>query len=99
MPVIFFMPQPNGALINLSQLLDDITISTQVPGISSINLRSQKYLKQIWTLCDRWRIKLKSGKTHITNFSQKKVNKDTLTTMYGQTLSYPISKILDSLYW
>ena len=47
MPVTFFMPQPNGALINLSQFADDIAISTQVPRISSINLRLQKYLKQI----------------------------------------------------
>ena len=37
-------------------------------------------------MCDKWRIKLNLGKTHLNNFSQRKVIKDTSIKMYGHTL-------------
>ena len=58
----------------------------QAPGIRSINLRLRNYLNQILTWCDRWRIKLNPGKTHLINFSQRKIIKDTSILMYGQSL-------------
>ena len=85
------IPQPLDAQVNLSQFEDDIAISAQALGIRSINLRLQKYLNQILTWCDRWRIKLNPGKTHLINFSQRKVMNDTSVTMYGQPL-----KVIDS---
>ena len=90
-PILFILyvndiPQPLDAQVNLSQFADDIAIWAQAPGICSINLRLQKYLNQILTWCDRWRIKLNPGKTHLINFSQRKVIKDTLITMYGHPL-------------
>ena len=44
----------------------------------------QKYLNQILIWCDKWRIKLNPGKTHLINFSQRKVIKDTSIAMYSQ---------------
>ena len=78
--------QPLDAQVNLSQFADDIAIWAQAPGIRSINLRLQKYLNQILTWCGRWRIKLKLNprKTHLINFSRRKVIKDTSILMYGQ---------------
>ena len=43
-PILFILyvsdiPQPPDAQINLSQFADDIAISAQAPGISSINLK------------------------------------------------------------
>ena len=95
-PTLFILyvsdfPQPPDAQVNLSQFADDIAIWAQAPGIRSINLRFQKYLNQILTWCDRWRIKLNPGKTHLINFSQRKVIKDTSITMYGHPL-----KVTDS---
>ena len=80
------IPQPPDAQVNRSQFADNIAIWAQAPGIRSINLRLQKYLNQILTWCDRWRIKLNLGKTHLINFSQSKVIKDTSITMYGHLL-------------
>ena len=73
-PILFILyvsniPQPNDAQVNLSQFADDIGLWAPAPGICSINLRLQKYLNQILTWCDRWRIKLNPGKTHLINFS------------------------------
>ena len=84
--------QPLDAQVNLSQFADDIAIGAQAAGIHSINLRLQKYLNEILTCCDRWRIKLKPGKTHLINFSQKKVIKETSISMYRQSL-----KVTDSV--
>ena len=69
---------------NLSQFPDNIAIWAQAPGIRSIDLRLQKYLKQILPWCDRSRIKLNPGETYQINFSQRKVFSDTSITMYGQ---------------
>ena len=80
------IPQPSDAQVNLSQFTDDIAIWAQAPGIRSINLRLQKYLNQILTWCDRWRIKLNPGKTHLVNFSQRKVILETSITMYEHLL-------------
>ena len=80
------IPQPLDAQVNLSQFADDIAIWAQAPGIRSINIRLQNYLNQILTWCDRWRIKLNPGKTHLINFSQRKGIKDTSVTMYGHLL-------------
>ena len=90
-PILFIsylsnIPQPLDAQVNLSQFADDIAIWAQAPGIRSINLRLQKYLNQILTWCDRWRIKLNPGKTHLINFSQWKTIKDASISMYGQPL-------------
>ena len=74
-PYVSDIPQPLDAQVNLSQFADDIAIWAQAPGIRSINLRLQKYLNQILTWCDRWKIKLNPGKTHLINFSQKKSSK------------------------
>ena len=76
--------QPLDVQVNISQFADDIAIWAQAPGIRSINLRLQKYLNQIPTWCGRWRIKLNPGKTHLINFSRRKVIKDTSILMYGQ---------------
>ena len=54
-------------------------------GIENLSLKGL-------TLCDRWRIKLNPGKTHLLNFSQRKVIKDTSISMYGQPL-----KVTDSV--
>ena len=83
--------QPLDAQVNLFRFADDIAIWVQAPGIPSINLRLQKYLNQILTWFDRWRIKLNTGKTHLLNFSQRKVINDTSITIYGQPL-----KVIDS---
>ena len=96
-PILFILyvndiPQPLDAQVNLSQFADDIAIWAQAPGIRSINLRLLKYLNQTLTWCDRWRIKLNPGKTHLINFSQRKVIKDTSITMYG----YPL-KVTESV--
>ena len=60
------IPQPLDAQVDLSQYADDnedISQSeAQVPSIRSINLRLQKYLNQILTWSDRWRIKLNTRK-------------------------------------
>ena len=61
-PILFILyvsdiPQLLDAQVNLSQFADDIAILAQAPGNRSINLRLQKYLNQILTWCDRWRIK------------------------------------------
>ena len=90
-PILFILyvsdiPQPLDAQVNLSQYADDIAIWAQAPGIRSVNLRLQKHLNQILTWCDRWRIKLNPGKTHLINFSQRKIIKDTSISMYGQPL-------------
>ena len=87
-PILFILhvrdiPQPFDAQVNLSQFADDVAIWAQAPGIRSINLRLQKYLNEILTWYDRRRIKLNPGKTHIINFSQRKVIKDTSITIYG----------------
>ena len=58
----------------------------QAPGIRSINPRLKTYLNQSLTWCDRWRIKLNPGKTHLINFSQRKVCKGTTITMYSHPL-------------
>ena len=63
------IPQPPDGPVNLSQFADDIAIWAQAPGIRSINQRLQKYLNQILTWSDRWRIKLNPGKTDLINFS------------------------------
>ena len=76
--------RPIDAQVNLSQFTDNIPIWAQVPGICSINLRLQKYLNQILTRCDRWRIKLNARKTHLINFSRRKLFSDTSVTLYGQ---------------
>ena len=67
------IPQPNDAQINLSQFTDDTELWTQTPGNRSINLRLQKYLNQTLTWCDRSRIKLNPGKTHLINFFQRNI--------------------------
>ena len=90
-PILFVLyvsdiPQLHDAQVNLSQFADDISIWVQAPGIRSINLRFQKYLNQILTWCDRWRIQLNPGKTHLINFSQRKVIKKISVTMYGHLL-------------
>ena len=76
--------QPLDVQVNISQFADDIAIWAQAPGIRSINLRLQNYLNQIPTWCGRWRIKLNPGKTHLINFSRRKVIKDTSILVYGQ---------------
>ena len=86
------IPQPVDAQVNLSQFAYDIAIWAQAPAIRSINLRLQKYLNQILTWCDRRRIKLNPGKSYLINFSQRKVIKKTLISMYGQPL-----KVTDSV--
>ena len=96
-PILFILyvsdiPQHPNSLLNLSQFADDIAIWAQAPGICSINLRFQKYLNQILTWCDRWRIKLNPEKTHLINFSQRKVIKDSSITIYGHPL-----KVTDSV--
>ena len=103
-PILFILyvndiPQPLDAQVNLSQFADDIAIWAQAPGIRSINLRLQKYLNQILTWCDRWRIKLNPGKTHLINFSQRKVMNDTSVTMYGQPLKVIDSEVFKCPYW
>ena len=90
-PILFILyvsdiPQPFDAQVNLSQFADDIAIWVHAPGIRSIKLRLQKYLNQILTWCNRWRIKLNLGKTHLINFSQRKIIKDTSISMHGQPL-------------
>ena len=50
-------------------------------------LGCKNYLSQILTWYDWWRIKLNARKTHLINFSQRKVIKDTLIAMYVQPLS------------
>ena len=78
-PIIFILyvsdiPQPNDALVNLSQFADDIVIWTQAPCIHSINLRLQKYLIKILTCRDRWRIKLTPDKTHLITSPKGKLS-------------------------
>ena len=91
-PILFILyvsdiPRTLDAQVNLSQFADNIAIWAQAPGIRSINLRLQKYLNQILTWCDRWRIKLNPGKTHLINFSLRKIIKgNTSISMYGQPL-------------
>ena len=51
-----------------------------------MNLRLQKYLKQILTWCDSWSIKLNPGKTHLINFSQRKDIKESSIAIYGHLL-------------
>ena len=90
-PILFILHvndilQPLYAQVNLSQFADDIEIWAQAPGIRSINLRLQKYLNQILTWCDRWRIKLNPGKTRLITFSQRKVIMDTSIAIYGHPL-------------
>ena len=96
-PILFILyvsdiPQPNDTQVNLSQFADDIALWEQAPGVRSINVRSHKHLNQILTWCDRWRIKLNSGRTHPINFSQGKVFKDTTITTYAHPL-----KVTDSV--
>ena len=86
------IPELLDAQVNLSQFADDIAIWVQAPDIRSINLKLQKYLNQILTWCDRWRIKLNPGKTHLINFSQRNFIKDPSITMYRHSL-----KITESL--
>ena len=93
------IPQPLDPQVNLSQFEDDIAISAQAPSIRSINLRLQKYLNQILTWCDRWRIKLNPGKTHLINFSERKVINDTSITMYGQPIKVTNSDVFECPYW
>ena len=88
-PILFILyvsdiHQPLDAQVNLSQFVDGIAIWAQGSGICSIKLK--KYLNEIITWCDRWRIKLNPGKIHLINFSQGKVIKGTSITMYGQPL-------------
>ena len=67
------IPQALDTQVNLSQYADDnedISKSeAQVPSIRGINLRLQKYLNQILTWFDRWRIKLNARKTRLINFN------------------------------
>ena len=89
-PILFILyvsdiPQPLDAQVNLSQFADDIAIWAQAAGILSINLRLQKDLNQILACCDRWRIKLNPGTTHLINFSQRKVIKGTSISMHGHS--------------
>lgn len=73
--------QPSDAQVKPFSL----TIWLQAPGIRSINLRLQKYLDQIVTCCDKWRIKVIPEKTNLINFSRGKViNYAAIITMYGQ---------------
>ena len=101
-PILLYasnIPQPLDAQANLSQFVDDVTIWTQAPGIRNINLRLQKYLNQILTWCDRWRIKLNPGITRLINFSQRNVITDSSITMSGQPLKVTDSvKFLGFLY-
>ena len=92
------IPQPLDAQVILSQSADDIAIWAQAPGIRSINLRLQKYLNQILTWCDRWRIKLNPGKTHLINFSERKVINDTSITTYGQPIKVTNSEVFGCPY-
>lgn len=71
------IPRPIDAHVNFSQFADDIAIWAYVPGISSSNIRLQKYLNKILTCCDRWRIKINPGKTHLISYSQRKLLSDT----------------------
>ena len=90
------IPQPLDAQVNLSQFADDIAIWAQALVICSISFRLQKYLNQISTWCDRWRIKLNPRKTHLIIFSQRKVFTDTSISMYRQPLKVTESvKLLD----
>ena len=72
--------QPSDAQVKPFSL----TIWRQAPGIRSINLRLQKYLDQIVTCCDKWRIKLIPEKTNLINFSRGKVINYAAITMYRQ---------------
>ena len=82
------IPQPLDAQVNLSQYADDneyISQSeAQVPSIRSINLRLQKYLNQILTWSDRWRIKLNTRKIHLINFNSN-------YNVWSTAKSYPVS--------
>ena len=85
-PILFILyvsdiPQPLDTQVSLSQFAHDILIWAQAPEICSINIRLQKYLNQILAWCDRWRIKLNPGKTHLINFSQRKVITDSSITI------------------
>ena len=96
-PILFILhvsdiPQPNDAQVSFTQFADNIALWAQAPGICSTNLRLQKHLNQILTWCDMWRIKLNPGKTHLTNFFQRKLFKDITITMYGHLL-----KVTDSV--
>ena len=94
------IPQLLDAQVNLSRFADDIVIWAQAPGIRirGINLRLQKYLNQILTWCDRLRIKVNPGKTHLINFSQRKVTNDTSITMYGQPIKVTDSEVFRCPY-
>ena len=82
------IPQPLDAQVNLSQYADDneyiSQFEAQVPSIRSINLRLQKYLNQILTWSDRWRIKLNTRKTHLINFNSN-------YNVWSTAKSYPVS--------
>ena len=67
--------QPLDAQVNLSQFTDDIAIWAQAPGVRSINLKLQKYLNQILTLCDMWRIKLNPKSFTLSTFPKGKLSK------------------------
>ena len=66
--------QPLNAQVNLSQFTDDIAIWAQAPGVRSINLKLQKYLNQILTLCDMWRIKLNPKNFTLSTFPKGKLS-------------------------
>ena len=82
------IPQPLDAQVNLSQYADDneyiSQFEAQVPSIRSINLRLQKYLNQILTWSDRWRIKLNTRKIHLINFNSN-------YNVWSTAKSYPVS--------
>ena len=83
------IPQPLDAQVDLSQYADDnedISQSeAQVPSISiRSNLRLQKYLNQILTWSDRWRIKLNTRKIHLINFNSN-------YNVWSTAKSYPVS--------
>ena len=74
-PYISVIPQPLDALVNLSQLTDDIAIWAQAPGVRSINLKLQKYLNQILTFCDMWRIKLNPKNLTLSTLPEGKLSR------------------------
>ena len=88
------IPQPNDAQGNLSQSADDIAIWVQAPGSYSINLRLQKYLNQILTWCDKWRIKSSAlyGQTFKINqcvkFLEVHLNMTTECRTYWKDIPY-----------
>ena len=82
---LFYLSCMSATSLNLL-MKRQIFLSSRMTGIRSINLRLHKYLNQILTWCDRWRIKLNPVKTHLIKLLQRKVIKGTSITMYGQPI-------------